>query len=423
MSRTGSRRRVVVTGLGCVTPLGAGVALTWDAALAGRSGIGPLRGFDTEGFPVRFGGECPEALDLGDVPHKEARRLDRVIALAVSAAREAWADAGLADAPLVRERAGVSIGSGIGGIGTLQESFRVLDARGPARVSPFTIPMAIGNMASGYVSIRHGLRGPNLCHTAACASGAQGIGEAARVIERGDADLMLAGGSEAANTSLGLAAFAAMRALSTRNDDPAGASRPFDRDRDGFVIAEGAAVLVLEADEHARARGARIRGEILGYAATADAHHMAMPADDGEGAARCMRLALADAGLAAAAVDHLNAHATSTPAGDVAEARAVRAVFGAHAERLAVSATKSMTGHLLGAAGALEALFCVRALETGWLPPTINLANLDPECALDHVAGAARRAPIRVALSNSFGFGGTNACVLVGAAESDAPGS
>ena len=407
-----ARRRVVVTGLGCVSPLGGDAVATWEAAVAGRSGIGPLRRFDTEGFPVRFGGEAPEELDLGDTPPKEARRLDRVIALAVAAAREAAVSAGLPDAKLDRERAGVSIGSGIGGIGSLQESFRVLDARGPSRVSPFTIPMTIGNMSSGYVAIRHGLRSPNLCHVAACASGAQAIGEATRLIQRGDADLMLAGGTEAANTSLGVAAFAAMRALSTRNDDPQAASRPFDRDRDGFVIAEGAAVLVLESEQHALARGARIRAEVRGYAVTADAMHMALPAEDGEGAARCMRLALADAGIAPSEVDHLNPHATSTPAGDVAEARAIRAVFGRHAERLPVSATKSMTGHLLGAAGALEALFCIRALETGLLPPTRNLEHPDPDCDLDHVRGEARRAAIRVALSNSFGFGGTNACLV-----------
>jgi len=407
-----ARRRVVVTGLGCVSPLGGDAVATWEAAVAGRSGIGPLRRFDTEGFPVRFGGEAPEELDLGDTPPKEARRLDRVIALAVAAAREAAVSAGLPDAKLDRERAGVSIGSGIGGIETLQESFRVLDARGPSRVSPFTIPMTIGNMSSGYVAIRHGLRGPNLCHVAACASGAQAIGEATRLIQRGDADLMLAGGTEAANTSLGVAAFAAMRALSTRNDDPQAASRPFDRNRDGFVIAEGAAVLVLESEQHALARGARIRAEVRGYAVTADAMHMALPAEDGEGAARCMRLALADAGIAPSEVDHLNPHATSTPAGDVAEARAIRAVFGRHAERLPVSATKSMTGHLLGAAGALEALFCIRALETGLLPPTRNLEHPDPDCDLDHVRGEARQATVRVALSNSFGFGGTNACLV-----------
>jgi len=406
------RRRVVVTGLGCVSPLGGDAASTWDAAVAGRSGIASFRRFETEGFPVRFGGDAPDELDLGDVPTKEARRLDRVILLAVAAAREAARSAGLAEAKLDRDRAGVSIGSGIGGLATIQEASRALDARGPTRVSPFTIPLTIGNMASGYVAIRHGLRGPNLCHTAACASGAQGIGEAMRLIERGDADLMLAGGTEAANTSLGVAAFAAMRALSTRNDDPQAASRPFDRDRDGFVMAEGAAVLVLEAEEHARARGAAILAEICGYAATADALHMALPSEDGEGAARCMRLALADAGLDPVQVDHLNPHATSTPAGDVAEARAIRAVFGRHAEKLPVSATKSLTGHLLGAAGALEALFCIRALETGWCPPTRNLEHPDPECELDHVRGEARQAAPRVALSNSFGFGGTNACLV-----------
>jgi 3-oxoacyl-[acyl-carrier-protein] synthase II len=413
MAREGSRRRVVVTGFGCVTPLGADAAATFAAAVAGRSGIGRLRRFDATGFPVQIGGEAPDELDLGDAPPKEARRLDRVIALAVAAAREAAADAGLGDAKLDRDRAGVAIGSGIGGLATLQESFRVLDARGPARVSPFTIPMSIGNMSSGYVAIRHGLRGPNLCPVAACASGAQAIGDSLRLIERREADLMLAGGTEAANTSLGVAAFAAMRALSTRNDDPQAASRPFDRDRDGFVMAEGAAVLVLEAEEHARARGARIRAEVIGYAATGDACHVALPSEDGEGAARCMRLALADAGIGPGQVDYLNAHATGTPAGDVAEARAIRAVFGRHAERLPVSATKSMTGHLLGAAGGVEALLCIHALETGVLPPTTNLANPDPECALDHVANRARRARPRIALSNSFGFGGTNATLVL----------
>jgi 3-oxoacyl-[acyl-carrier-protein] synthase II len=413
MAPVNRRRRVVVTGLGCVTPLGGDAGSTWDGASAGRSGIGPLRRFDTTDFPVRFGGEAPDELDLGGVSSKEARRLDRVIQLAVAAAREAAADSGLAGAELDRDRAGVAIGSGIGGIGTLQESFRILEARGPSRVSPFTIPMAIGNMSSGYVAIRQRLRGPNLCPVAACASGAQAIGESMRLIVRGDADLMLAGGAEAANTSLGVSAFAAMRALSTRNDDPAAASRPFDRDRDGFVISEGAAVLVLESLEHALARGARVRAELIGYAVTGDAFQMVLPSEDGEGAVRCMRLALADAGIEPSQVDTLNAHATSTPAGDVAEARAIRAVFGRHAERLPVSATKSMTGHLLGAAGALEALLCVRTLETGVLPPTVNLENPDPECALDHVANKARRAQVGIALSNSFGFGGTNATLIL----------
>jgi 3-oxoacyl-[acyl-carrier-protein] synthase II len=290
-------------------------------------------------------------------------------------------------------------------------------AGGPRRVSPFVIPMSISNMAAGYVAIHFGLRGPNLCHVSACTSSAHSIGEAARLLERGDADVMLAGGAEAAATPIGLAGFGAMRALSTRNDAPAAASRPFDQGRDGFVIGEGAAVLVLEREEHARARGARILAYVLGYATTADAAHVASPTEDAEGAQRCMRLALADADLAPQDVDYLNAHATSTPAGDPAEARAIRAVFGPHAASLAVSSTKSMTGHLLGAAGALEALLCIKALQTGLLPPTINLEQPDPECALDHVANKARPLRARVALSNSFGFGGSNATLVFGGAD------
>jgi 3-oxoacyl-[acyl-carrier-protein] synthase II len=406
-------RRVVVTGMGCVTPLGRDLASTWAGAIEGRSGIAPFRNFDASNLPVGFGGEVPGELDLGDVAPKEARRLDRMIALAVAAAREAVADARLGD-DVDRERAGVAIGSGIGGLSTLEESCHVIETRGPGRITPFMIPMIISNMASGYVAIRHGLRGPNLCHVSACATGAHSIGEAARIIERGDADLMLAGGSEAACCMLGVAGFAAMRALSTRSDDPAAASRPFDRARDGFVMGEGAAVLVLEEAESARARGATVRAEVLGYGMSADAVHMAIPTEDAEGAQRCMRLALADADLAPSDVDYLNAHATSTPAGDPAEARAIRAVFGAHADSLPVSSTKSMTGHLLGAAGAVEAALCIRALETGLLPPTINLDDPDPECRLDHVANKARAARVRVALSNSFGFGGTNAALIFG---------
>jgi 3-oxoacyl-[acyl-carrier-protein] synthase II len=407
-------RRVVVTGLGCVTPLGGNVAATWEAAVAGRSGVGEISLFDSAEFPVRFAAECRGDLDLGDLPAKEIRRLDRAVALGLAAVREALADADLASTPETMDRMGVAIGSGIGGLGTLEKSFQVLFDAGPRRVSAFTIPMAICNMPGGYAAIRHQLRGPNLCAVGACASGSQGIGEAARVIERGDADVMVAGGSEAPITQLSLAGFANMRALSTRNDDIRAASRPFDRDRDGFVIGEGAAVLVLEELEHARARGAQIVAHVLGYAVTADASHIAQPAEDGEGARRCMALALADAGLAPADVDHLNPHATSTPAGDRAEARAVRSLFGPHAERLPVAATKSMTGHLLGAAGALEALLCVRVLQTGWIPPTINLDSPDPECDLDHVANEARQQPARVAMSNSFGFGGTNASLILG---------
>jgi 3-oxoacyl-[acyl-carrier-protein] synthase II len=404
---------VVVTGLGAVTPLGIGVEETWRAALEGRSGAAPISCFDASDYPVRFAAEVKGELDLGDLPAKEARRLDRFVAFALVAAREALAHAGLELGDANRERVGVAIGSGIGGLTTLQEGIRTLTRAGPRRVQPFTIPMSICNMASGYVAIRHGIQGPNLCHVSACATGAHSIGEAARAIVRGDADAVLAGGTEAPIAEVGVAAFASMRALSTRNDDPARASRPFDRERDGFVMGEGAGVLVLEALECARARGARPLCEVLGYGATADAAHIAQPTENAEGAQRCMRRALEDAGLAASDVDYLNPHATSTPAGDVSEARAIRAVFGAHAARLAVSATKSMTGHLLGAAGAVEALLCARVLETGWIPPTINLDAPDPECELDHVSQKARRQPVRVALSNSFGFGGTNAALVL----------
>jgi len=414
MSGRGSTRRpVVVTGMGCVTPLGGSVEVTWEAAIAGRSGVGPIRRFDASDFPVRFAAECTEPLDLGDLPAKEARRLDRVVELSLAAAREALAEAGIASTPATRDRIGVAIGSGIGGLETLENSIETLVTSGPRRVSAFTIPMSICNMASGYVAIRHDLRGPNLCAVAACASGAHGIGEAARLIERGDADVMLAGGAEAPVTRLAVAGFARMRALSTRNDDCLAASRPFDLDRDGFVLGEGAGVLVLEALDHARDRGARILAQVMGYGATADATHIAQPPEDAEGAQRCMRVALADAGLAPSDVDYINPHATSTPAGDLAEARAIEAVFGQRAQRIPVSSTKSMTGHLLGAAGAVEAVLCIRALATGVLPPTVNLDRPDPACPLDHVANRARHQPISVALSNSFGFGGTNATLVL----------
>ena len=409
-----ARRRVVVTGIGCVTPLGIGVDDTWKAAIAGQSGVRAISRFDAGEFASQIAGEVPGELDLSHVPAKEARRLARTISLALVAAREALEASKLCVDDANRERIGVSVGSGIGGLETIEQGVDVLAKSGPRRVPPFVIPMTICNMASGYIAIRHGLKGLNLCHVSACATGAHSIGEAARAIERGDADAMLAGGTEAPVTRIGVASFAAMRALSTQNAQPARASRPFDRDRDGFVMAEGAAVLLLEAEEHARARGAPIRGRLLGYAGTADAAHIAQPTEDAEGAQRCMRLALEDADLALTDVPYVNAHATSTPAGDPSEARAIRAVFGAHVDRVAVSATKSMTGHLLGAAGAVEAVLCLRALETGILPPTINLDAVAPDCELDHVANEARRADIRVALSNSFGFGGTNACLVFG---------
>jgi beta-ketoacyl-acyl-carrier-protein synthase II len=400
-----------------VSPLGATADETWSAAIAGRSGVGANRRFDTSEFPVKIAAQVPDDFEFGDLPAKEVRRLDRFTLLALAAAREALQDAGLDFTSAQSERCGVAIGSGIGGLETLSNSIAMLKKFGPRRVSPFTIPMSICNMASGYVAIQLGLRGPNLCQAAACASGAHSIGEAARAIERGDADVMLAGGSEAPITEIAVAGFGNMKALSTRNERPTAASRPFDADRDGFVVGEGAGVLVLEDLEGARARGADIQAHVLGYGMTADAASVAQPTEGGEGAQRCMSLAIADAGLNPSDVDHLNAHATSTPQGDPSEARAIRAVFGAHAERLSVSATKSMTGHLLGAAGAVEALFCVRALQTGILPPTINLDRPDPECELDHVANKARETRIRVAISNSFGFGGTNATLVLGRAE------
>ncbi|MCH7643487.1 MAG: beta-ketoacyl-ACP synthase II [Myxococcales bacterium] len=417
MPRPPTGRRVVITGFGCVSPLGVTADETWNAAIAGRSGVGAIQRFDTSEFPVRIAAQAPDDFDFGNLPAKEARRLDRFTLLALAAAREAMRDAGLDLGSAESERCGVAIGSGIGGLGLLSESIAMLKTSGPRRVSPFTIPMSICNMASGYVAIQHRLRGPNLCQTAACASGAHSIGGAARAIERGDADVMLAGGAEAPITELALAGFASMKALSTRNESPATASRPFDADRDGFVIGEGAAVLVLEDLEGARARGANIQAHLLGYGMTSDATAIAQPTEDGEGAQRCMSLAIADASLNPSDVDHLNAHATSTLQGDPSEARAIRAVFGEHTKRLSVSATKSMTGHLLGAAGAVEALLCVRALQTGILPPTINLDRPDSECELDHVANKARETHIRVALSNSFGFGGTNATLVFGRAE------
>lgn len=412
--RARSPRRVVVTGLGCVTPLGDDVESTFAAAVEGRSGVREITRFDVSQQSVHFAGLASEELDLGGVAPKEARRMDRFVRFALVAAREALSDAALEVTDRSRDRIGVSIGSGIGGLSTLERAHRTLFERGPARLTPFAIPMSIGNIASGYVSIRHGLRGPNLCHVSACTTGVHSVGEAARAIAVGDADAFLAGGSEAPVTALGIGGFAAMRALSTRNDAPERASRPFDRDRDGFVLGEGAGVLVLEALDFARARGARIRAEVLGYGASADAVHIAAPAEDGAGALRSMENALRDAELEPSRIGYVNAHGTGTPAGDGIEAAAIRAVFGAHAQHLPVSSTKSTMGHLLGAAGAVEALLCVRALETGSLPPTINLDHPDPSCALDHVANKARRVHLEAVLSNSFGFGGTNASLILG---------
>jgi 3-oxoacyl-[acyl-carrier-protein] synthase II len=408
-------RRVVVTGIGCVSPLGADLESTWEAAVAGRSVAAPITLFDASDYPVRFGAEVKTPLATGDLSVKEVRRTDRCVLLAVDAAGEAVANSGLEVTDANRDRIGVAIGSGIGGLGTLLANNEALVEKGPRRVSPFTIPMGIANMPSGVVSIQHGVRGPNLCHVSACASGAHGLGEAARLIERGDADAMIAGGAEASLVGLAVAGFASMKALSTRNDAPTEASRPFDRGRDGFVVGEGAAVFLLESLAHARARGAEIRAELQGYGASGDASHVVTPEESGAGPILAMQAALAHARLDPTAIDYVNAHATSTPAGDPIEARALRSVFGEHIHGVPVSGTKSMTGHLLGASGALEAAFCVRSLETGLLAPTINLDDPDPECALDHVANKARETRITVALSNSFGFGGANVTLILSA--------
>jgi 3-oxoacyl-[acyl-carrier-protein] synthase II len=407
-------RRVVVTGLGCVTPLGTDVESTWSAVLRGASGIAALRRFDSAALPVRIAAECPADAGPRGLEAKQARRLDRSTRLALAAADEALADAGLVGADLDRDRVGVVVGTSIGGIETLLDGHDVLRERGPRRLSPFVVPMCLPNMTAAFVSMHGGFRGPIACPVGACASGAQALGAAARLIERGDADVVVAGGTEAAILPLVVAGFASMRALSTRNEEPSRASRPFDCDRDGFVLGEGAGILVLESEEHARGRAARVRAHFLGYGEASDAAHPASPPEDGHGARLAIERALADAGLAPAAVDHINAHATSTPAGDRSEVTALRAAFGAHLDRIPVSATKSATGHLLGAAGAVEAILCVRALESGTLPPTLNLDRPDPECALDHVAHKARPHAARVALSNAFGFGGVNASLLLG---------
>ena len=397
-----------------MTPLGTDVESTWSAAVRGASGVAALRRFDAALLPVRIAAECPADAGPRGLDAKEARRLDRATRLALAAADEALADAGLLDAAIDRDRVGVVVGTSIGGIETLLEGHDVLRERGPRRISPFVVPMTLPNMTAAFVSMHGGFRGPIACPVGACASGAQALGLAGRLIERGDADVVVAGGTEAAILPLVVAGFAAMRALSSRNDDPSRASRPFDRDRDGFVIGEGAGILVLESEAHARERGARVRARWLGYGEAADAAHPASPPEDGHGARLAIERALADAGLAPGGVDHINAHATSTPAGDRSEVAALRAVFGAHLDRIPVSATKSATGHLLGAAGAVEAILCVRALESGMLPPTLNLDHPDPDCALDHVAHKARPHAVRVALSNAFGFGGVNASLLLG---------
>ncbi|HEY8394930.1 MAG TPA: beta-ketoacyl-ACP synthase II [Thermaerobacter sp.] len=416
------RHRVVITGVGAVTPLGVGVDTLWEGVLAGRSGIRRITRFDPSPFPSQIAGEVPDFDPTAFIDRKDARRMDRFTQFAVASVAMALRDARLDLDDVDRDRVGVTMGTGIGGIETFVEQAAVMAARGPDRVSPFFIPMMIANMAAGQVAIRFGARGPNSTLVTACAASAHAVGEAFRILQRGEADVMITGGAEASIVPLGLAGFCAMKALSTRNDDPAGASRPFDRGRDGFVMAEGAGALILETLDHARRRGAPVYAEIVGYATTADAHHITQPAPGGEGGARAMQAAMADAGIRPEQVDYINAHGTSTPQGDVAETQAIKRVFGEHAYRLAVSSTKSMTGHLLGAAGAVETILTALALRDGVLPPTINLEEPDPECDLDYVPNRARRRPITYALSNSFGFGGQNACLVLRRYEPEAAG-
>ena len=407
-----SRRRVVVTGLGIVSPIGNAVPEAWENVLAGKSGITRVTRFDPSRLASQIAGEV-KGFDIAQyLSPKEARRMDTFIHYGMAAGLQAWRDAGVTLSGETAERAGVNFGSGIGGLPLIEQTHDELLKNGPRRISPFFIPGTIINMISGNLSIMLGLKGPNLAMVTACTTSTHCIGEATKSIRYGEADVMIAGGAEATVTELAMGGFASARALSTRNDDPAGASRPWDKDRDGFVLGEGAGAVVLEEYEHARARGARIYCEISGYGVSADAYHMTAPAEDGDGAYRCMRNALKDAGLAPDQVDYINAHGTSTPLGDVAETVAVKRLLGEHARRVAVNSTKSMTGHLLGAAGGVEAVFTILATHRQVSPPTINLRNPDPQCDLDYVPNVARDMPVRVSMSNSFGFGGTNGSLV-----------
>jgi 3-oxoacyl-[acyl-carrier-protein] synthase II len=406
-------RRVVITGLGVVTPIGNDVATFWRNLQHGVSGIGKIQAFDTTAYDCQIAGEVRdfEPKNYFQNP-KDVRRTDRYTHLAMAAAKMAKDDSGLDLEKMDRRRFGVIVSSGIGGLRTLEDQHTILMTKGPSRVSPFTIPMLISNMASGLISMEFGLQGPNLCIVTACATSNNAIGESWRMIKFGDADIFLAGGSEASIIPIGLAGFSSMKALSTRNDDPEKASRPFDRDRDGFIMSEGAGVVVVEELEHAKARGAKIYCELTGYGLSADAYHMTAPPADGEGAARAMQTAMAHAKTTPDQVDYVNAHATSTGLGDISETRALKTVFGEHAKKVSISATKSMTGHLLGGAGAVEMAACALAIRDSVIPPTINLENPDPECDLDYTPKVAKQKKIRIALNNSFGFGGHNATLV-----------
>ena len=406
------KKRVVVTGLGAVTPLGLNVRDTWEAAVAGKVGIGPITQFDTSAYSVQIAGEVKDFDPSVYIEAKEIKKMDRFIHLAMGASIMAAEDAGLQVTPENAERIGVIIGSGIGGLNSIEHYHKMLLEKGPRRVSPFFIPMVCINLASGTVSIRLGAKGPNSAVVTACATSSHSIGEAFKIIQRGDADVMIAGGAESVICPLAVAGFSAMKALSTRNDEPLKSSRPFDVDRDGFVMGEGTGILVLESLDSALARNARIYAEISGYGMSGDAFHISSPAPEGEGAGRCMALALKDAGIAPETIDYINAHGTSTKYGDELETMAIKKVFGEHAYKLCVSSTKSMTGHLLGAAGGVESIFSILSRVNGTVLPSVNLDNPDPECDLDYVPHRARQRNVEYAMSNSFGFGGTNACLI-----------
>jgi len=407
-----TRRRVVITGLGMVAPVGHTVKECWDNILAGKSGIKPITHFDVEPFTVRFGGPIYDFDVTQYISPKDAKKMDKFIHYGMAAGCQAIEESGFEISEATSRRIGVGIGSGIGGITGIENNHQIYREKGPRKISPFFVPANIVNMVAGDLSIKYGLKGPNYSIVSACASGTHAIGEAARLIRHGYIDIMVAGGAEMATSPVGLGGFAAARALSTRNDDPQAASRPWDRDRDGFVLSDGAGVMVIEEYEHAKARGAEIYAEIVGIGMNSDAHHMTAPSPNGIGASECMHIALEDAGINSDQVDYINAHGTSTPAGDVAETMGVKTAFGDHAYKLAMSSTKSMTGHMLGAAGGAEAVFTALAVKDQVAPPTINLENPDPECDLDYVANTAREMKIDVAISNSFGFGGTNGTLV-----------
>jgi len=411
--RDGERRRVVVTGIGMISPLGLSVQKTWDGIVAGKSGIGPITRFDPAGLETTIAGEVRDFDPLEHMDRKEVRRADRFVQFAVAVAAQALKDARLEITPALAPRVGVAFGSGIGGVETLVDNILSHD-RDPKKVSPFLIPMMIIDMAAGEIAMKYGAKGPNMGHVSACASSANAIGEAAEIIRRGQADVMLAGGAEAGLIKVAIVAFNQARALSTRNDAPEKASRPFDKERDGFVFSEGAGCLVLEGLDFARARGATILAELLGYGQSADAYHVTAPPPGGEGAVRAMQMAIADSGVRRERIGYVNAHGTSTQANDGAETAALKTVFGDHARKLAISSTKSMTGHTLGAAGALEAAICILAMRDGVLPPTINQEVPDPECDLDYVPNRSRKAQVDVSLSNSMGFGGHNVALVIG---------